>query len=218
LQRGNLRLGVRPDGAVSTAIGEGRTGNDLRRFVDDEVVGEARRPDAGGGILLGNLNQLAERAARLPNPIDVALHVRRVVDPVEGDEQLRQERVDGRHLIEHVSVGPETHRGLGLFELIEPDVVRGLRFGTELRVVERLAHLGRGGAKPCQLSILRRERHVVELAGLLAKERLLNWTKGELFLELGFEPGIDARRVVAGRWGGLRDDGCVSLRSHERQD
>ncbi len=218
LQRGDFRFRIRPHCAVGAGFGEWSARDDLRRLVDDEVIREARRTNAGGGILFRRLDQLAQRAAGLANAIDVAVHVRWVVDPVEGDQQLRKERVDRRHLVEDVGVGAEARRGLSLLELVEPDVVRGLRFRSQPGVVERRAHLGGGGSLPGQHLVLRSHGHVVEVARLLTEERLLNRAERELFLEFFLEPGIDARGFVPRRLRWPRRRGRLSVGSRHRQD
>ena len=64
LERGDLRLGIRPHRAVGAGLSKRRAGDDLRRFVDDEVVGKSRRPHARGRVLLRDLRS----AGAAPGP------------------------------------------------------------------------------------------------------------------------------------------------------
>ena len=110
----DFRVDVRIERRIATAA-ERRAGDQRTRLSEDGVVGEARRVHAFAGRELCVLERFAERAAHLADAGDVGNHVGLLVDAMEVEQSLRQERVRALHLMEHVAAPAKRPRGLGAF-------------------------------------------------------------------------------------------------------
>ncbi len=161
---------------------------------------------AFAGSHLRRFEHFTERTADFADAGDVRDHVRLVVDPMEVDQPLRQERVRALHLMKRVATPAERPRGFRALEAVEPEVVRRLPFGCEQLTVELALELANRRSQPFELHERAGLGEVIDLVVvvLAAELRLGQRREVELLLVACVEPFIEPRRLARGLFSGRR--------------